>query len=311
MYVLYGENVFEINKYIDELLRKENILDKIIYDYEETGIDEVINEAMYDDLFSSKKAIILDNSLFLTSKSTLDNELFNKYINNPNENTILIFKVIVDKLDERKKIVKDLKTKAIVKEFVKLEEKNMPSYIKNYFNEINYKIDNDSINEIVRRINTHTEVLNNELDKLRLLKIKDKEIALYDVKNTIITYENDNDIFKLVDAVINNDKAKIFNLYKDLIDNKVEPLMIITLIANQLRLILNTSIFLREGFTKDKIASKLKEHPYRIQLSIEKTYKISNKKLEDLLYQLSVLDLQIKSGEVDKVKGLEMFFLSL
>ena len=51
MYILYGENDYEINKYIEEILNKENIVDKIVYDYEENDIEEVINEALYNYLF--------------------------------------------------------------------------------------------------------------------------------------------------------------------------------------------------------------------------------------------------------------------
>lgn len=310
IYVLYGENDYEINNYIKKIIDKEKIEDKIVYDYDETKIEDIIEEASYNDLFGSKKIIIVNNSTFLTSKNTLENKTFDNYILNQNENTILVFKVITDKLDERKKTVKTLKEISNIKEFKSLEEKDMPSYIKNYFSGLGYSIDFKAVNEIVSRINENTNMLHNELDKLYLYKLNDKNITLEDVKNVITIYPKD-ETFKLVDAVINKDKAKIFKTYKNLIDNKSEPTAIIVLIANQFRLILQSSILLKDGLSNNQIATKLKEHPYRVGLALESSYKVTKKELIKYLKELSILDLKIKTGEIDKVKGLETFFLEL
>ena len=158
MYILFGENELEINNYIDSILKSENILDKIVYNYNESKIEDVIEEAGYFDLFGNKKLIVVTESDFLTSKYTLDNKSFDNYISNPNDNAIIVFKVVVDKLDERKKIVKTLKEKAIVKEFKLPDDKNINSYIKNYFETRDYKIDNRAINEIVIRLKDNTKV---------------------------------------------------------------------------------------------------------------------------------------------------------
>lgn len=310
IYVLYGENDYEINSYINNIIKKNNIEDKITYDYTETEIEDILEEASYNDLFGSKKIIIVTDSNFLTSKSTLENKSFDNYIQNQNENTILVFKAITDKLDERKKIVKTLKEIATFKEFKLLEEKDMNSYIKNYFSNLGFEIDFKAINEIIKRININTSLLHNELEKLYLYKIDDKKIELEDVKKVITNYPED-ETFKLVEAVINKDKGKIFKIYKSLIENKSEPTAIIVLIANQFRLILQSSILFKDGLNNNQIAGKLKEHPYRVQLALESSYKISRKELIKYLRELAILDLKIKTGEIEKVRGLETFFLEL
>ena len=311
IYVLYGENNYEIDKFIDKLIIENNIDNKIVYNFMEDDIESVIEEALYNDLFGSKKIVIYNNALFLTGKNSLESEILNKYIDNPNENTILIFKVNESKLDERKKLVKTLKEKTKVIEFKLLEEKDMPSYIKNYFENLNFRIDYNSINEIVSRINTNSEVLPKELEKLYLYKINEKVISIEDVKKVVTKYEDDTKIYKLVNEVIRNDKANMFIIYKELIENKEEPIALIALIANQLRLILECSILKNDGFTNKEIATKLKEHPYRVDLAIKETYNINNKKLRELLLSLANLDLKIKTGEIIKEDALETFFLEV
>lgn len=310
LYILYGENTFELDKFIDSLMKEKSITEKIVYDYEECDINECIDEASYNDLFGNLKLVVLNNSTFLTSKSSLESERFNNYITSPNANTYLVFTVNSDKLDERKKLVKELKSKSIVKEFKSIDKTNIDTAIKDYFNNIDYKINMDAVSEIKSRLLTNTSVLYSELSKLEMYKYNSKEITLEDVKKVIIKYEEDN-IFKLVDAVIQKNKKLIFNTYKKLVSDKEEPAVIISLLANNIMLILECSILLNEGMSSKDIASKLKEHPYRVSLAINNSYKVKKEELIDNLNKLAELDYQIKTGEVDKFKGLEAYFINL
>ena len=309
-YILYGENAVMLDNFIEELMKSKDISDKIVYDYSESNIKDVIEECSYNDLFGSKKIVVLDNSIFLTSKGSLEDKTFDSYISSPNENTVLVFKVICEKLDERKKLVKDLKSKSIVKEFKDLDKTNINGYINSYFTNLGYKIDYNAVSEIISRIGETRRVLYSELEKLELYKIKDKHITIEDVKKVVTKYEEDN-IFKLVDAVIQKNKKLIFNTYKKLVSDKEEPAVIISLLANNIMLILECSILLNEGMSSKDIASKLKEHPYRVTLAINNSYKVKKEELIDNLNKLAELDYQIKTGEVDKFKGLEAYFINL
>ena len=309
-YILYGENAVMLDDFIEELMKSKDISDKIVYDYNESNIKDVIEECSYNDLFGSKKMVVLDNSVFLTSKSSLEDKAFDSYLSSPNENTVLVFKVICEKLDERKKLVKDLKSKSIVKEFKDLDKTNINGYINSYFTNLGYKIEYNAVSEIISRIGEVRRALYSELEKLELYKIKDKHITIEDVKKVVTKYEEDN-IFKLVDAVIQRDKKLIFNTYKKLVDDKEEPAVIISLLANNIMLILECSILTKEGMSSKDIASKLKEHPYRVGLAINNSYKVKKEELIDNLNKLAELDYQIKTGEVDRFKGLEAYFINL
>lgn len=310
IYLLYGEFESEIDKYINKLISDNKIDTKIIYNYKETKIEDVIEECSYTDLFGNKKMVILNDAIFLTGKETLESDLLNKYLDNPNENIILVFKVVYDKLDERKKLVKLIKSKSIVKEFKILDDKNIREYISNYFKELDFKIDSISINEIANRLIGNTKVIDNELEKLYLYKLNEKNINIDDVKNVITVY-NENEVFKLVDAVVKKDKKKIFDIYKNLLINKEEPIMILTLLANQFRLMYECKVLYEKGMNYKEIATKLKEHPYRVQVSVNNSFNISKKEIKRILVMLAKTDLDIKSGIFVKEKALESFFLEL
>lgn len=310
IYVLYGENEIELDKFIKELEIKENIDTKVVYNYNECKIEDLVEEAGYFDLFGNKKIVILNDSNFLTSKSTLENKTFNSYIENPNNYTILILKIITDKLDERKKIVKTLKENATFKEFKLPDDKNINEYIKKYFIDKNYTIKSDAIKEISDRLISNPKVINSELEKLIIYKYKDKIITIDDVKRIITKYTN-NSIFALVDAVVKKDIKEIFNLYKILIDDKEEPSVILVLLANQFRLMYQVKVLSKEGLDKYKIASFLNEHHYRVSLALEKSRTIEENELLNILKKLALIDVKIKTGTLDKTKALETFFLEI
>ncbi len=310
IYLLYGEFESEIDKYINKLISDNKIDTKIIYNYKETKIEDVIEECSYTDLFGNKKMVILNDAIFLTGKETLESDLLNKYLDSPNENIILVFKVVYDKLDERKKLVKLIKSKSIVKEFKILDDKNIREYISNYFKELDFKIDSMSINEIANRLIGNTKVIDNELEKLYLYKLNEKNINIDDVKKVVTVY-NENEVFKLVDAVVKKDKKKIFDIYKNLLINKEEPIMILTLLANQFRLMYECKVLYEKGMNYKEIATKLKEHPYRVQVSVNNSFNISKKEIKRILVMLAKTDLDIKSGIFVKEKALESFFLEL
>ncbi len=305
IYVIYGLG----NKDIKKVLK--SIEANILINYEESNIDEIINEASYDNLFGDKKIVLVKNSSFLTGKSTLESISLNNYIEHPNPNTILIFSVDSEKLDERKKIVKLLREKAQVLEIKPIDIKEVNSYVKDYFNERNYKVEYNAINEIANRINDNTNLLDNELEKLVLYKIDDKTITIDDVKKVVIKYDSNDKIFKLVEAALKKDKVTTFKLYKELINGREEPAVIISLIASQIRLILQVGILNRDGFSEKEIATKLKEHPYRVKLALESFRKTNKMELINNLEELSNLDYKIKKGDIDKVRGLETYLLSI
>ena len=55
--------------------------------------------------------------------------------------------------------------------------------------------------------------------------------------------------------------------YKDLIENKEEPQVIISLLESNIRLILCTKILLEEGYTKENIVAHLKEFHKKLSLT--------------------------------------------
>ena len=260
-------------------------------------------------LFDDKKIIIVNNSYIFTgtTKKTLEQDptILENYLNNINGNTILIFIVNNDKLDERKKITKLIKKIGIVKEFNNIDN---ISLVKQLFND--YNITNDNIKYLLERVGEDTTLLATEIEKLKIYKDKDKNITKDDITNLISKSLEVNN-FKLIDAIINKNKNEAFMLYQDRIKLNEEPIAIIIALANQIRIMYQVKQLYLNGYTENNIASILKIHPYRVKLANQNSKKYDANILLNYLSKLANLDISIKTGKIDKQLGLELFILAL
>ena len=111
------------------------------YDLNNDLIKNAIEDAETISMFGDKKTVIVDNANMFTGITSKDSEIIEKYLNNININTNLIFIVHNEKLDTRKKITKLIKKVGTVKEFN--EEISPINLVKNLFK--NYNIENKTI----------------------------------------------------------------------------------------------------------------------------------------------------------------------
>lgn len=305
IYVLYGKIEYLIKKEIDKIINENKTNDIEKFDLINVSINKVINAASSISLFSNQKIIIINNAIIFTSKSKDDTTELEKYLNNINKDTILIFIINCEKLDERKKITKLAKKIGYVKEF---NEINTSEIVKKLF--ANYNISQDNVKYLIERIGDNIDLLNSEIEKIKIYKNKDLDITKEDIDNlTNKSFEVNN--FKLIDAIINKDKSKAFELYNERIKLNEEPIAIIITIANQIRIMYQVKELYTSGYTENDIVKVLGIHPYRIKLAIQNGRKYASNVLLNYLYKLSDLDINIKTGKIDKNLGLELFILEL
>ncbi len=311
VYLLYGTVDYLINKTIDKIINDNKIDEFNVNKYDLTNslLTDIINDASSMSLFSDKKIIIVNNAFIFTGtnkKYTEQNtEELENYLNNINDNTILIFTTNNEKLDERKKITKLVKKNGIVKDFNSIDN---ISLVKNLFED--YSISNDNVKYLISRVGEDSSLLASEIEKIKIYKNDDKTITHDDITNlTTKSLEVNN--FKLIDAIINKNKAEAFNLYQDRIKLNEEPIAIIISLANQIRIMYQVKQLYLDGYTENNIANILKIHPYRVKLASQNAKKYDSDILLNYLKQLADLDINIKTGKVDKTLGLELFIIAL
>ena len=313
IYLIYGDEEYLIKKELSKIIDKSNIIrDNIIrYNLNEVNISNVIDEACTVSMFDDIKFIICENCSFLTTinKKEIehDTDSLIKYINNPFDDVYLVFVVNTEKLDERKKIVKEMKKLSNVIECKKLDSHNLNNYIYKYFKDNNYNIDMSLVRLIIDKVKYDLSNIINECDKLMLYKDNDKNITKEDVDNIIIETIEDN-IFSLTNSIMEKNTSKSIKIYKDLLLKGEEPIKLIVMIANQFRLILQVKLMVKNGYNQIDMSSTINEHPYRVKLALSSNY--TEKELIKIIKKLYKLDYDIKVGNIDKNFGFELFLLN-
>ena len=282
---------------VDEIL-KDNHLTRdnlVTYDLEEVNISEAIMDLDTYSLFNEKKIVLGKNASFLSNnKSEIEHDisLFEKYLNNPNPNNILI--LTVNKADNKKNIVK------LVKEKCQVIETNIDifKYVKDYTKD--YQISDDTIRYLI--INTLEDIphITNELNKLMALKEEEKEINKKDI-DLIVIKKIDGNIFDLIDAIISKNKEKSLKIYNEMINYGEDIFKIFVSLSNQIRLIYQVKVL--KNLTNEEIADKLKlKNIKQVSALRYKIDKYTSSELTNYLHKLSIMDEELKLGKsIDKI----------
>lgn len=311
-YLIYGLENYLIKKNLNKIIDDLGVTpDEIInMDMNIDSINNLLVEASTINMFSTKKLIICDNSYFLSSSSDSKEEVDEliKYIENAFPDVYIVFILREEKIDSRKKISKILSKEAKVYECSKIENYKLNNYVMDYIRDNGYSISSKNIDFLLSK--THYELSNiiNEIDKLFIYKGNDKKITEEDI-DKVITRNIETNIFELTNAIMNKNKKKIDEIYKDLMLSKEGPIKLIITLSNQFRLYLQVKLMRNNGYSEKEIVSILKEHPYRISLAMKNNFSIDE--LKNNLEKLSKLDLDIITGKVDEKLGFEMYLLNL
>lgn len=307
IYVFLGNEINLLKRRIDGLKCELNINNIIEYDFDDSNIIDILNEANYVDLFNEKKLIIVSNFSFKKVKDAYEKELL-RYIDNMNDN-VIILKCIDESLDERKNITKKLREKCKVEEIKKMDYKELHEYITNMFVSNNKKITYNQVKEILNRCEYNDDLAINETEKLLLYKLGEDVITDDDI-DKVVSKSSEKEIFTLSDAVMKKNLKQIFNSYNILIRSGIEPVVLIDNLARQFRTLYQVKI-LCKTLDEKEISRKLGLNPYVVKKAHENVNNYEEEELINNLYELSNLDIDIKVKGLDKYKVLENFFLKI
>ena len=291
-YTFIGEKDY-IEKEINKISKSFNIENIVRYNLEETSINKVIEDLNTVSLFGNK--LIIVNSI---DKIENPDPLI-KYLNNEGANTLILLSF--KELDKRKKITKVLQEKTKYKEFLSY---NIESVIKEDLKD--FKMSPMAINLLISYCGNNLSRIENELEKLKLYKLNEKEITTEDIEN-LVKKSLDSTIFNLIDKINEKDKVKIFKIYNELLEEGETEEKIMYTIANHYRLLFQISEKIK-SLSDDEIIKEYRMHPYRLTKLKEQLNLIVQDDILTILKRLSDIDINIKKGKIDIKTAMFLFF---
>ncbi|NRG44613.1 DNA polymerase III subunit delta [Bacillus sp. CRN 9] len=320
LYLLYGTEPYLINEtkqlLINHALSPEEIdFNLSSYDLEETSIETALEDAETFPFMGERRLIFLHNPFFLTaekSKAKVEHNLsrLESYLKDPAPYTIIVFSGAYEKLDERKKMTKQIKKSASVLEAKKLNESELKVWIRDRAAANGVQIDEEAVELMLTLAGTNLFMLTSELDKLSLYAEDEKRIDVKIVEQ-LVSRSLEQNIFTLVDKIVHRNIEEALRIYYDLLKLNEEPIKILAVITNQFRLIYQVKELARRGYGQNQIAGYIKAHPFRVKLAAGQAKLFSDEELVQIMNLLADADYQMKTGGMNKALLIELFLFKL
>lgn len=307
-YLIYGTNKSQISKKIEELKTKLNVSEIIKYSLDKDNLEDIILDASLVNMFSNIKLILVsDANIFATSKKDINTKPLEDYFDNYNSDTYIIFVCEQEKVDTRKKIYKKIKEHGEIIEITKTSKLDIKKFILNTLKQNEYTIEN--IDYLSDKIGTNIDNAENELNKLMIFKMDEKNISNNDIDKLIIPSLED-EIFALSDAVIKNETKRSLDLLEEFINKNYDEMQIIILLASSFRFMYQVKHLSNKNMSSDMIAKELSANPYRVKINLKNCYYYNEDDLLSYIKKLADLDKNIKLGLIDKNLGLQLFLMN-
>ncbi len=287
-----------------------------VFDLNNCSIEDVLEEANYFSLFDEKKYIVVKNAIIFTSPKKKEeeedtvskkDEILLKYLESPNYNNILIF-TLNGKANSNKKIVKMIKDQYHYIEVGNLKLRDIYDKVDGLLKDKGYKADKNIIYYIINNSLNNYDLAYNEVQKIDLYYKKGCVLKLDDVSNIVSKVMEDNN-FKFIDAVMSRNIKEAFKIYDDLMIQKVEPIMLLSMIAKDLRMTLLVKNLSNKNSKAEIMKSLGIKFDFQYDKYLNNSYNFSDVFLENKLIELCELDYKIKRGKVSNKLGLQLFLL--
>lgn len=283
------------------------------YDMEITPLSEAVNDAMSIPFFGERRLVFINRPYFLTGENKRvpfeqDIDSLVKYLQQPEETTTLVIMAPYGKLDERKKVTKVLKKQAVLIDVNPLQENEVRSYLNNELMQAGYQMQPGALQSLLERTEAKLSLIMAELPKLFLLAQDDKLITQAQVER-MVSRSLEQNVFGLVEFVLQKRLQDALTLYHDLLLQKEEPLKINAILLGQFRLLLQTAVLKQSNYDQGSIASSLKVHPYRVSLALKKLRYFRVRDLKRAYLGLVGIEEQLKSTNQDPELLFQLFLL--
>ncbi|MGP4061648.1 DNA polymerase III subunit delta [Halobacillus sp. H74] len=320
VYLLYGEESYLIqenkNKIIKQTLKKEDREFNVSqYDLEEVPVEDVVTDAETFPFLGDGKVVIAFHPVFLKAKPDKlsfehDVEALLEYIQNPAEYTVLVIVAPYEKLDERKKVFKQLKKHGEVINCQPVKEWDIDKWIQTLANELHITVPEEIHELFTQEIGANLMALRKEMEKLAL-NVGEGGVVTKELAEQLLSHSAEASGLKLVDAVMEKDLGRAIRIYKDLEKLNEEPIALTALLASQFRIINQAKVLKQKGYAQNQMKGYIKAHPYVIKMAMKRERFFTNQELNQIIEQLAETDYTLKQGRMEKSLAFEMLLYKL
>ena len=199
--------------------------------------------------------------------------------------------------------------RAVIKSFRQPKDWEVPKWIEQRARSKGGNLNREAVDLLAAMVGNDLRLLDQEIDKL-LLYAGGRRVTVEDVQ-TLVSYARQASIFDLVDCVGRRQADRALLLLHRLLDEGEPPLYLLTMLARQVRILIQVSELSAQRLAQGEIAARLKLHPYVVEKTAAQAHNFSPAQLEAAHQRLVETDWSIKSGDMDEVLALDMLVVAL
>ncbi len=300
--LLYGEDNFRSQEKLKEIIKEyqaKHYSGLNLLRYNKPDLDMIKQGIEPVSMFDEKKLIILKD--VLSNKKFVDDffEYAKKRKLKDDQEIVVVFQ------DNQKIALGKIKSQlSMNQEFKQLVGAELVGWIKKQAQKNSGQIDNLAANKLIVYTGQDLWQLNSELQKLISYK-KGKLITHQDV-DKMIKAKTDVNIFKTLDALAGRDKRNALALFHKHLEQGENEIYILSMLVYQIRVLLRLKDLMDKGTPFYELAKITKLHPYVVKKNSGQLKNFSMEQLKSIYNRLLDLDLQIKTGRIDGLTGLDL-----
>lgn len=192
--------------------------------------------------------------------------------------------------------------------FEKSTENQLYAWLKKHFESRGLAVDLPTVEALVFRSGRSMDVLHGEVEKLSALaKARGKSRVSVEDVNEVCSSTTECDTFALSGAITDRNLKKAYTALLDLKQKRVDPTVVMGMIARTYDELFVVSSMLEEGRGQEDIASALKMNPYKVKIYISAAKRYKRGQLSTLVSSLAKTDMNSKYGGITGYTAIELF----
>ena len=236
-----------------------------------------------------------------------DEEVLLNYVNRPVDTSVVIF--ITEEIDKRKKLAKMLMAGAAF-EFQPLKLNELQAWIRFYLKDLTAEIEPQALQRILETVTSDLHTLANELNKLAAAALPSGRITT-ELVQTLVGRSREHMNWELSDHIISRNRKGALKTLKDLLDDGVEPLLLIGLIAGTYRRMALAKALLSQGASPATIFSEVRMPPFKQRDYLAMLNRVDSERLARTIRRVAETDLAIKTSKATPRMQVEMLVCEL
>ena len=307
VYLFYGKERYLIRQYENRMKETllppgSEIMNFDLYEGKVVSAENLLYACQTAPFLNDHRLVMVRDSKLFVSGRKADSDYMAGALPDIPDSTVLIF--VEDDIDKRIRLFKKLGETGCVVEFKTPTDKDLSEWVKVMVKKRGGHIGREAIKSLIRTTAHNMEALSAEIEKLTGFVGEGKEINLSDIER-ICTVALETQIFNLVGAVGEKKPERALDIFSNMILMKEQPLVVLTMIIRQFRLVLQSKILSEKGRSDNEIAKFLSVRGFVVAECLRQANRFKTDELMDALKDCLRADMDIKSGRISDKLAVE------